>query len=203
MSKLYHTESGHAIPTLAEELTTFRRARKSLYLETTTSPGVLYIMARAWPDSKLPLRVGVNGTEISPVEPEKEAHWWYTVGVDAALLNAGENTIDLWCDSKPMNAWSLAIEPGHAYPRSFISDDGGETWRNDHMGYLNTFRGEYLVRMRLAEGEDPLPPPMCSAIQSTALGITARHPAGRRPRRRSCSSSPRPSSTPSLNTALG
>lgn len=160
MSKLYHTESGHAIPTLAEELTTFRRARKSLYLETTTSPGVLYIMARAWPDSKLPLRVGVNGTEISPVEPEKEAHWWYTVGVDAALLNAGENTIDLWCDSKPMNAWSLAIEPGHAYPRSFISDDGGETWRNDHMGYLNTFRGEYLVRMRLAEGEDPLPPPM-------------------------------------------
>ena len=32
MSKLYYTESGHSMPNLAEELTTFRRARKVLTL---------------------------------------------------------------------------------------------------------------------------------------------------------------------------
>ena len=160
MSKLYHTESGHVIPTLAEELTTFRRARKSLHLEATASPAKLYFMARAWPDSKLPLRISINGKEIAPVEPELALHWWYTVDVEPGLLIGGENTIDFWCDAKPMNAWSLAIEPGHADPNSFITDDGGTTWRNHHMGYLNTFRGEYTVRVRLAEGEDPTPPPM-------------------------------------------
>ena len=141
MSKLYHTESGHAIPTLAEELTTFRRARKSLHLEASNSPANLYFMARAWPDSKLPLRISVNGKEIPPVAPERPLHWWYTVEVEPGLFVAGENTIDFWCDARPMNAWSLAIEPGHADPRSFITDDGATTWRNDHMGYLNTFRG--------------------------------------------------------------
>ena len=59
MSKLYHTESGHVIPTLAEELTTFRSARKSLHLEATASAAKLYFMARAWPDSVLPLRMSI------------------------------------------------------------------------------------------------------------------------------------------------
>jgi len=160
MSKLYHTESGHAIPTLAEELTTFRRARKFLHLEATAAAAKLYFMARVWPDSTMPLRISINGSEIAPVQPELSAHWWYTVDLDPGLLVAGDNTIELWCDAKAMNAWSLAIEPGHADPRSYLSDDGGASWRNNHMGYLNTFRGEYVVRMRLAEGEDPLPPPM-------------------------------------------
>ena len=101
MSKLYHTECGHAVPTLAEELTTFRRARKSLTLEPTASPAKLYFMARAWPDSEVPLRVSVNGTEISPVAPEIRAHWWYTVEVERGLLREGENLFEFWCDTKP------------------------------------------------------------------------------------------------------
>jgi len=59
-----------------------------------------------------------------------------------------------------MNAWAIGIEPGHAEPRSFVTDDAGVTWRNHHMAYLNVVRGEYLVRIRLAEGSDPAPPPM-------------------------------------------
>jgi hypothetical protein len=35
MSKLYLTETGRVIPTLCEELTTFRRARKRLRLPAT------------------------------------------------------------------------------------------------------------------------------------------------------------------------
>ncbi len=59
-----------------------------------------------------------------------------------------------------MNAWSLAIEAGHPNPHSYVSDDGGRTWRNRKMAYLNILSGEYVVRMRLGEGEDPPPPAM-------------------------------------------
>ena len=47
MTKLYYTESGHSMPNLAEELTTFRRARKVLTLPPTSSPATLYFIARA------------------------------------------------------------------------------------------------------------------------------------------------------------
>lgn len=160
MSKLYHTESGRAVPTLAEELTTFRRARKVLGLPATRSAAKLYVMARAWPGTDLPLRVAVNGTEIAPLTREHEVHWWYTITLDPELLTAGNNTIEFWCDARAMNAWALAIEPGHIDPGSFLTEDGGVTWRNNRMCYLNAVNGEYLVRVRLAEGEDPAPPPM-------------------------------------------
>ena len=160
MSKLYHTENGHAIPTLAEELTTFRRARKKLDLPPTEAPAKLYFMARAWTGSRVALRLAINGTEIAPVAPELDVHWWYTLTIDPGLLKGGENIFEFWCDSRPMNAWSLAIEPGHGNPDSFISDDAGATWRNNRMCYLNALSGEYLVRVRLAKGNDLAPPPM-------------------------------------------
>ncbi len=161
MSKLYYTENGHAIPSLGEEVTTFRRARKVLRLEPTSESATVYFVARPYPDSALPLRVSINGEEIEPIRRLPLDHYaWYQVAVGPALLKAGDNTFDFWCDSTAMNAWSLATEPGHEDPRSYISDDAGQTWRNHHMSYLNVVRGEYVVRVRLAEGEDPPPPPM-------------------------------------------
>lgn len=161
MSKLYLSESGHVVPTLCEELTTYRRARKVLQLPGTAAPGTLYILARAYAGSDLPLRLAVNGTEVPAVQPKSsEAYLWYDAPVDASLLKSGANTFEFWTDATAMNAWSLAIEAGHAEPESSISDDGGKTWRNEKMGYLNVLRGEYAVRMRLAEGEDPAPPAM-------------------------------------------
>ena len=59
-----------------------------------------------------------------------------------------------------MGSWSLAIEPGHAYPASYVSDNGGQTWRNHRMRYLNVERGEYVIRLRTAEGDDPPAPLM-------------------------------------------
>ena len=145
MSKLYHTETGHAIPTLAEEVTVWRRVRKVLDLPQTDSPVKLYVMARAYPGSKLPLHMSVNGNLVESIKPERDLHWWYTIEVESELFQAGANTIEFWCDSTAMNAWSIAIEPGHAEPRSFVTDDGGITWRNQRMAYLNVVRGEYLV----------------------------------------------------------
>lgn len=159
MSKLYLSEQGHVIPTLCEELTTYRRARKVLHLPATAAPGTLYILARPYADSGPPLRLRVNDVEVAAIPPGPwPAYAWYEVSIPASLLRPGANLFDFWTDATAMNAWSLAIEDGHAQPESFISDDGGQTWRNEKMGYLNVLRGEYVVRIRLAEGQDPPPP---------------------------------------------
>ncbi|MSS72438.1 MAG: transglutaminase domain-containing protein [Candidatus Latescibacteria bacterium] len=161
MSKLYYSEDGHVVPTLCEEVTTYRRARKVLHLPRTSAPGTLYLLARSYKESPLPLRVSVNGTEISPIPPGNPiAYFWYRVPVEAARLREGANTFEFWTDAPAMNAWSLAMEGGYANPESAISDDEGRTWRNERMGYLNVQRGEYVARLRLAEGEDPPPAAM-------------------------------------------
>jgi len=161
MSRLHFTESGHVVPTLCEELTAYRRARKVLELPPTADSGTLCVLARAYKQSGPPLRLAVNGCEIPPISPQpQERYRWYDASVQHNLLKPGPNTFDFWTDSTAMTGWSLAIEAGHAEPQSFISDDAGTTWRNELMGYLNVLRGEYVVRMRLAEGDDPAPPPM-------------------------------------------
>ncbi len=160
MTKLYYTESGHSLPNLAEELTTFRRARKVLTLPPTASSAVLYFLARSHEGTKLPLHISVNGTTLPPVPPQEAWHTWYEAPIDFGLLQAGDNVLEFWTDSTAMNSWALGLEAGHADPNSYVSDDSGRTWRNHHMAYLNVVRAEYVVRVRLAEGEDPAPPPM-------------------------------------------
>ena len=160
MTKLYYTESGHSMPNLAEELTTFRRVRKVLTLPPTASPAMLYFLARAHEGEKLPLHISVNGTTLPPMPPQQAWHTWYEMPIDFGLLQAGDNTFEFWTDSTAMNSWALGLEAGHADPNSYVSDDSGRSWRNHHMAYLNVVRAEYVVRVRLAEGEDPTPPPM-------------------------------------------
>ena len=155
MSKLYYTESGHSIPWHGEEITTFRRARKLLKLEATYLPATLYVLVRSYRDSGFPLRVSVNGTEVGPVAPSSpDLYRWHSINLATELLRPGDNIFEFWCDSTAMNAWSLAIEAGHGEPDSYATDDGGSSWRNHHMGYLNVERGEYVVRVRLSEGDD-------------------------------------------------
>ena len=160
MSRLYFSENGRVVPTLCEEITIFRRVRKVLSLPSTAAQGRVYLLARAYGD-EIPLRMSLNGTEVDPIQPLYPGKYgWYEVPVAASLFKEGDNAFEIWTDSTAMTAWSLAIEAGHAQPESFISGDGGKTWRNDRMGYLNVVRGEYVVRVRLSEGEDPAPPAM-------------------------------------------
>ena len=161
MSRLYHTEEGRVLPSLCEELTVHRRARKVLRLPSTSAAGRLFILARARRGSASPLRLAVNDSESAAIQPVTPGRYrWYETAVDLSHLASGDNAFEFWTDSTAMDAWSLAIEPGHAEPESWLSDDGGLGWRNDRMGYLNAVRGEYVVRLRLGEGEDPPPPPM-------------------------------------------
>lgn len=171
MSKLYYNESGNVIPTLCEELTARRRARKIISLAPTASPARLFLLARAYPETPYALRVTVNGMEQPAILPtESDVYRWYTVEVPPDYLKAGENLFEFWTDAQAMNGWSLALEPGHA-AHSSVSSDGGKTWRQDKMGYLNALPGEYVARVRLAEGADPAPPafiwqdPESSAVQ--------------------------------------
>ncbi len=161
MSRLYHTECGRVIPSLGEELTRYRRARKVLELPATARPARLFMLARAYPGSAASLHISVNSHELAPLAPGLAGQYcWYEVTVPTSALRVGPNTFELWTDSEAMDGWSLALEHGHPSPASFVSTDCGATWRNHSMGYLNVALGEYVVRLRLAEGDDPAPPAM-------------------------------------------
>ena len=84
---------------------------------------------------------------------QRGAYSWYEFSVEK--LKEGENTFELWTDHTAMAGWSLAMEAGHPAPDSAISDDGGQTWRSERMGYLNAVLGEYVIRIRLAEAKIP------------------------------------------------
>lgn len=175
MSRLYLNEEGRVIPSLCEELTSFRRARTVLDLAATEKTATLYILARPYPDVKAPLRLAINGREAASIAPEPAgAYRWWDVDLDPSLLVEGSNSFELWTDATAMNAWSLALEAGHAAPRSALSDDGGENWRSERMGYLNAVRGEYVVRLRLQEGEDPQAPAMIWEDASSARAAALR-----------------------------
>jgi hypothetical protein len=159
MSRLHATERGHVIPTLCEELTTYRHARKRLSLPVTTSPATLYLLARSHAGNRLPLRVAVNGKELSPVEPKTTpAYLWYDLPLAPPLLRWGPNEFDFWTDAPGMTAWSLALELGPDRGHSFLSTDGGRRYASEGLGYLGAGCGDYVVRVRMAEGEDDEPP---------------------------------------------
>lgn len=161
MSRLYLTEKGNVIPLLCEELTTERRARKQLTLPATSHPAKLYILARTYPGCSTPMRLAVNGVEATPLIPLcPDIYQWHEITLPASMLYAGDNLFEFWTDSYAMNSWSLALEDGHSDPQSWVSSDGGQKWRSEKMGYTNVMSGEYVVRVRLVEGEDEAPPPM-------------------------------------------
>ena len=160
MSRLYYSEEGRVTPSLCEELTQFRRVRKHLVLPATAEVAQVFILARSYPGNDSPLHLAINDIEVAAIEPVQAAYYWYCVDVAADVLRSGANTFELWSDTSSMDSWSLALEAGHAQPNSEVSDDAGDSWRRERMGYLNCVRAEYVVRVRLAEGEDPAVPPV-------------------------------------------
>src|SRR5438128_1403339 len=100
MSKLYFSETGHVIPTLCEELTDYRHARKILHLPGTSEPARLYVLARSYPDNQLPLRLSVNGTELPGVAAKPHTtYYWHEIAIPPTLLTAGPNMFEFWTDA--------------------------------------------------------------------------------------------------------
>lgn len=159
MSRLYANENGRVIPTLCEELTQFRHARTTFHVSSVDEPASLYILARPYAGGRWPLHVKINSVhDISIDSNDHTRYMWYEVGLDPGVLQTGANEVILYTGSSAMNAWSLALEPGHRTPVSSVSDDAGHSWRHQDMGYLNAVRAEYVVRLRSAGENDPSPP---------------------------------------------
>lgn len=162
MSTLYASERGFAIPTASEELTFDRRVRKTFDLPATTGPGRLFILARCYPDNRQPLHVTCNGVALTPISPADPAsdrgYEWIEATIPPIALRAGRNVVELWVGADAMNTWSIAVDYEGPSSWSEASDDAGISWSSDHLGYLHIGCGEYVIRIRLPEGEDPPPP---------------------------------------------
>jgi hypothetical protein len=174
MSRLYSTESGFVIPTMGEELTLRRRARKVLELPETASDGRLFVLADCHRGNIQPLRASLNGTELGPVSPGQHGYRWYEIRLPAAALRSGANDIELWTEAAAMDGWALGVEFGPGRSGSSLSVDGGQTWTSDRIGHLHLAPGEYLVRIRLAEGRDPSPPSFVPGAQDDAAAAALR-----------------------------
>ena len=172
MSTLYATERGFAFPSASEELTRDRRAQKTFDLPATAQSGRLYLLARTYPQNRHPLRVTVNGQALASISPRvgSGSYDWHEASVPAEALRVGRNVVEAWCDADAMDGWSLAVDYGTGSGQSRVSTDGGKTWETGRIGYLNLGSGEYIVRLRLAEGDDP-PPPAFSREQPSHPGL--------------------------------
>ena len=164
--ELFLSERGHVSPSQCEELTHYRRARKELVLPpaATERPADLYCLLRRWPHYNDPLHGAINGWPFHVEATEGYPFLrWVKVQVPngGGVLRAGVNRVELWTDSRHQNSWTVALEGGHASPRSFLSTDGGASWQNERMGACHVQRGEYVVRLRcdLPPASAPPPPP--------------------------------------------
>ncbi len=162
MSRLFFSDAGRAGYANNEELSRWRRARKRLTLpEAVASGGTLFVCAHPHHGCERPLRLAVNGRELSVDADGRGALRWYRLPLDAGCLRPRENTIELWSDTPGLDGWVLGVEGRPANPNSMLSTDGGRTWQNERMGIRHDLRGEYLVRLRLHDPAlaDPPPPP--------------------------------------------
>lgn len=169
MSKLYFTESGRYWPTIGEEVTRVRRARKMLDLPATRHPAKLFILARPHTPKAQPLEIAVNGRGPIYVRPARPIWSWHDVELPASHLRQGANTIDLWADCSAMEGWSIAMQIGDSAGASAVSTDGGMQWSSGAMGYAAQFPGDYAIRIRLAERVDPSAPSMVWESDSQLL----------------------------------
>ena len=122
MSKLYLSEKGHVVPSLCEELTSFRHARKTLYLPPTDAPGILYLLARPHADAERPLRLAVNGEEIESIRPGPTGGYqWYQTTIDFAILEMVQKLFSVIQGELPVCCWNNESKHGGKPPYYLLS----------------------------------------------------------------------------------
>ncbi len=162
MSRLIYSDNGFVIPDQCEEVNQLRREAKELTLSATSDPLRLHFLARPHRLDSPPLKVAVNDIHIASIDPQGEipAFRWYVLDVPPEKLRGGSNRFEFWSEGAAMNAWTLAVEVGwrEASGGSTLSLDGGNSYTWQGKGRLGINLGEYLVRARIQEREDHLPP---------------------------------------------
>jgi transglutaminase-like putative cysteine protease len=161
MSTLFYSERGFVLPDLCEEVNFFRRAIKYLKLPETNASARLFILARPHAQDVSPLKIKVNGQVNLELEPQGDlpAFRWYEAVIPEGGLQVGQNVFEIWSEGSAMESWTVALDTSvDGSQGSFLSLDGGttKTWRNKSR--TNNLPGEYVLRVRIAEGQDPEPP---------------------------------------------
>ena len=160
MSRLYYSDAGRTVRFGGEELSRRRKARKTLRLpQATECGGRLHVYAHPHRGFEGPLRLTVNGRPAEIASDGLDHFHWYALPVEPEHLRAGENTVELWCDSAGMDGWVLGLDSNARASDSSLSLDGGTGWQNDWMGVLHCMRGEYVLRLRLDDESPPDPSP--------------------------------------------
>ena len=151
MSKLFLHDRGCVIPFENEEITRWRRVRKTFKLPVAAAKvgADLWLLLACYADNRLSLHVCVNGHRDRLIKcPPTDGWLWHRLPLGSAMLKSGNNVIELTCDTPAMNAWRLALDVASPAVRSAVSFDRGETWRRDGMGVHATLDGEYVIRLR-------------------------------------------------------
>jgi len=171
MSRLLFNESGRAMPAEAEGISHWRWARKRFSLSAAQARAAagVWLCLRDEPADSHHLIVQINGRQVaklSPVNrPEKgiaRPGWaWHRVPAEGAFKR-GDNQVQLRSESPGLTGWKLAIENRCGATDSHVSDDAGQTWRNQGMGLHSALMGEYLIRLEL---DDLAPPAQWPKVQ--------------------------------------
>ncbi|NQU12382.1 transglutaminase domain-containing protein, partial [bacterium] len=172
MSRLFYNERGFVSHLQYEAVSARRRLRKELVLpDEAQGGGLLYLLARSFPQCQAPLQVTVNDHRAE-LRPEPLPFFaWHTLAVPPEHLQPGPNRIELGSDSPAFDSWAVALESGYRPAHSWVSSDGGQQWRNERMGLSQTLCGEYVIRLRVDDPQqpDPSPPPVVWETRESPL----------------------------------
>jgi hypothetical protein len=159
---LVATEDGRCLPSMGEEVSRHRRARKVLELSGPVRDAELFVLARPHEPTSPSLLVSVNGWDPDRIPPDRLPWSWRAVAVSGDRLKTGPNVIELWADCASQDGWTIAIELGSSAARSsLVTWDAGASWHDTGVGYASLgVQGEYLVRLRLPGSSIGKPPEM-------------------------------------------
>jgi len=162
MSRVIFTDNNRVLPEHAQPIGAEVAARKRLHIERIgrVDGARLFFFARRMRTNMPKMTVAVNGRQIGQVGAVARAagFGWFSVNVPPEALRRGDNDIVLASPTCTPGDWRLALAATPRPAQSFASPDGGKTWGAEHLGRFAAMTGEYLVRLRLDDGQ-PIPEP--------------------------------------------
>jgi hypothetical protein len=124
--------------------------------------GTLYFTGEKSSSGPAELNVVFNNRRIGRLRGHSKgmAMTWNKVDVPAELIKRGRNDVVFSIAPGSTGSWAIGISSTEAPGDSFVSTDRGKSWRNRNLGAYSALNGEFIVRLRLAEGKAPRKPPL-------------------------------------------
>jgi hypothetical protein len=136
------------------------QARKVLQLEDARTRKAYAVIFTNSVKPPHPLTFRINGHEGRITKDNSETYRW--AEFPANVLKRGDNVIDFSCSQAKSESegWDLYLaradefesgggDPAHVGKTSFVSEDGGKTWKQSPFGPDGKTRAEYTIRLSL------------------------------------------------------